>query len=139
MNLPTLALSSSAATGLSAAPVFGRFADDDIRALITRAAGSGPLDGGCLIVAQALQQIYGGRIWVLIGKWSHRAECAVLKVGDKFLDAAGSGGLNSISGRFAEAKGVGIEGARPIAPGDLPYASRSLLAATEVAHLLRRS
>jgi hypothetical protein len=115
-----------------------RFSHDDVASVILRAAGSGPFDRGCMIVAQALQQIYGGRIWVLIGRWSQQAEYAVLKVGDMFYDAAGAGALEGIIGRFSEAEGVNIQGARPIEPGDLPDASRSFLAATEVAQLLRK-
>jgi hypothetical protein len=114
------------------------FSDDRVRSVILKTAGSGPFGDGCMIVAQALQQIYGGRIWVLIGRWSQQAEHAVLKVGDMFYDAAGPGALERISWRFSEAEGVKIQSARPIAPGDLPEASRSCLAATEVAQLLRR-
>ena len=114
------------------------FSDDEVLSVITRTAGSGPFRGGCVIVAQALQQIYGGRIWVLIGRWSQQAEHAVLQVGDIFYDAAGPGALERIISRFSEAEGVKIQSARPIAPGDLPEASRSYLAATEVARLLRR-
>jgi hypothetical protein len=55
-----------------------------------------------------------------------------------FYDAAGPGALERIIWRFSEAEGVKIQSARPIAPGDLPEASRSCLAATEVAQLLRR-
>jgi hypothetical protein len=114
------------------------FSDGDVLSVLRKNAGSGPFGGGCMIVAQALQQIYGGRIWVLIGRWSQQAEHAVLKVGDIFYDAAGAAALERIISRFSETAGVKIQSARPIAPGDLPEASRSWLAATEVAHLLRR-
>jgi hypothetical protein len=114
------------------------FADEGVLSVLLKNSGSGPFGRGCLIAAQALQQIYGGRIWVLIGRWSQQAEHAVLKVGDKFYDAAGPEALERIISRFSEAEGVKIQCARPIEPGDLPEASRSYLAATEVAHLLRR-
>jgi len=114
------------------------FSDDNVLSIILKNAGSGPFGSGCMIAAQALQQIYGGRIWVLIGRWSQQAEHAVLQVGDIFYDAAGPGALERIISRFSEAEGVKIQSARPIAPGDLPEASRSYLAATEVARLLRR-
>jgi hypothetical protein len=115
-----------------------RFSDDDVQSVILKTAGSGPFDGGCMIVAQALQQIYGGRIWVLIGRWSQQAEHAVLKVGDMFYDAAGPDALERIIWRFSEVEGVKIQSARPIAPGDLPDAPRSFRATTEVAQLLRK-
>ena len=66
------------------------FLADDVLSAIRKNAGSGPFRGGCVIAAEALQQIYGGRIWVLIGRWSQQAEHAVLQVGDIFYDAAGN-------------------------------------------------
>ncbi len=115
-----------------------RFSRDDVLSVIREATGSGPFGRGCMIVAQALQQIYGGRIWVLIGRWSQQAEHAVVATGDMFYDASGASALEGIIGRFSETAGVKIEGARPIAPGDLPDASRSFVATSELAYLLRR-
>lgn len=55
-----------------------RLIDNAFQATMARAIGCGPFDGGCLIVAQALQSVLGGELYVLVDKDDYALHAAVM-------------------------------------------------------------
>lgn len=97
----------------------------------------GPFDGGCLVFAHALQQLHGGEVFVIEGRWKglgHRhppaAQHAFLRCPDGTgLDAAGGSAIEDIGQRFLRIEGLEetleVTGVRPYAIGDLPDAAQA--------------
>ncbi|NTF17649.1 hypothetical protein G6L37_04500 [Agrobacterium rubi] len=56
-------------------------ADKKIRHMLESAHGCGPFDGGCLIVAQALQAATGGELVVLVDRYDEALHAAIMKDG----------------------------------------------------------
>lgn len=115
-----------------------------VYALLVDKINSGPFDGGCVIFAQALQQLLGGTVMVLVGKTSPdgvvQPQHAVLKLGDKLVDADGALPANQFVARFERNElavtGGTITGIRELADSDLPEAPRDQMLSSAVAHLL---
>lgn len=90
--------------------------------VILEATDAGPFDGGCLFVAKALQKRLGGEIFVLETA-SGRADHAVLKVGDRFIDFDGpADSAGEMVHRFNFNEMAHAVGVRPFREGDLPEA-----------------
>jgi 8-oxo-dGTP pyrophosphatase MutT (NUDIX family) len=83
----------------------------------------GPFDGGCVMVAQALQQIHGGRIVVLVDA-NNSAQHAAVAVNNQLIDYDGAADIKDFVSRFEQNERVNIQGIRPIRKGDLPDAPR---------------
>jgi hypothetical protein len=81
----------------------------------------GPFDGGCVLVAKALQKIHGGDIVVLVNK-DDAAQHAAVAVDGKLMDYSGSAVAKQFVRQFEADERVDITGVRPIRPGDLPEA-----------------
>jgi hypothetical protein len=83
----------------------------------------GPFDGGCVLVAQALQQIHGGDIVVLVND-KGIADHAAVKVGNNLIDFDGALPVKQFVKRFEDNEHTNIKSIRPIQKGDLPEAPR---------------
>ena len=83
----------------------------------------GPFDGGCVLVAQALQQIHGGDIVVLVND-KGIADHAAVKVGNNLIDFDGALPVKQFVKRFEDNEHINIKSIRPIQKGDLPEAPR---------------
>jgi hypothetical protein len=81
----------------------------------------GPFDGGCVLVAQALQKIHGGNIVVLVDQ-NDQAQHAAVAVNDQLMDYSGATDPEQFVRKFEADERVNIAGVRPIKPGDLPEA-----------------
>jgi hypothetical protein len=81
----------------------------------------GPFDGGCVLVAQALQKIHGGNIVVLVDQ-SDQAQHAAVAVDGQLMDYSGAAEPMQFIRKFEEDEHVNIAGVRPFKPGDLPEA-----------------
>ena len=97
---------------------------------------SGPFDGGCIIFARALQIIYGGEIFILVGS-SGQAEHAVLMLDDNFIDADGKLPIKQAIKRFENNELVKIIGYRKIQKNDLPNTPRNEQISAQIAKLLK--
>jgi len=114
--------------------------------LLVNSIDSGPFDGGCVIFAQALQIIYGGEVYVLVGhtvpNGADKAQHAVLLLDNKMIDADGPAPIEDFIKRFErnelEYSGGEILSYRPIQAGDLPNAPRDLELSKTVADLLKK-
>ena len=84
----------------------------------------GPFDGGCVLVAQALQQIHGGDIVVLVND-KGIADHAAVKVGNTLVDFDGALPVKQFIKRFEDNEHTNIKSIRPIQNGDLPEAPRN--------------
>lgn len=84
----------------------------------------GPFDGGCVLVAQALQQIHGGRVVVLTDADDRAQHAAVLADG-QLIDYDGAADPNQFVRRFEQNERVRIQGIRAIRDTDLPDAPRN--------------
>ena len=112
--------------------------------LLVSTVGSGPFDGGCVVLAQAIQKKYGGDIVVLVGHAQHNtnevAQHAAVKMGNLLVDFDGAFEPNEFIKRFErnELAHVGghITGVRPIQSGDLPDAPRDPAVSNSIAKLL---
>lgn len=86
----------------------------------------GPSDGGCLVMAQAIQSVRGGDLWVIQGAvYGHEvlAQHAVVRLScGRFADAYGEGDARQIIENFRrlsrELRGCKLD-LRPIREGDL--------------------
>ena len=81
----------------------------------------GPFDGGCVLVAQALQQIHGGNIVVLVDQ-NDQAQHAAVAVDGQLMDYDGAADLEQFVRKFEADERVKIANVRPIQSGDLPDA-----------------
>ena len=113
--------------------------------LLLGAADSGPFDGGCVIMARAIQMKYGGDIVVLVGH-AHRntddtAQHAVVDFGNLLVDADGPLAPKQFIQRFEKNElshaGGKITGVRPIQSDDLPDAPRNEQVSAQIAKLLK--
>ncbi len=119
---------------------------DQVYSLLYKFIDSGPFDGGCVIFAQALQLLYGGEIYVLIGKAqrivkNNSALHAFLKLGNTAIDADGPTDIGKLIERFQENElqhaGGYVTSIRPIEAFDLPDAPRNTQLAKKIATLLK--
>jgi 8-oxo-dGTP pyrophosphatase MutT (NUDIX family) len=81
----------------------------------------GPFDGGCVLVAKALQKIHGGDIVVLVNNHD-QAQHAAVAVNGKLMDYSGADVAKHFVRKFEAEEHVDITGVRPIRHGDLPEA-----------------
>ncbi|TLX17017.1 hypothetical protein [Rhizobium sp. MHM7A] len=96
---------------------------DDLYEALLKEADCGPFDGGCLVVAQALQQVLGGDVVVLVRAQSGIADHAALLFDGMLWDFDGPLSPSAFVKRFQENElfGTGAKcgGFRLIEPGDL--------------------
>lgn len=100
---------------------------------------SGPFDGGCVIFANALQAVYGGKVVVLVSN-INIAEHAALLLGNILYDADGPATKAEFVKRFEKnelVRGRHIIGIRDIKDSDLPDALRDMKLSTQIADLLK--
>lgn len=97
----------------------------------------GPFDGGCVLVAQALQKIHGGDIVVLINDRGN-ADHAAVKIGNTLLDFDGPLPVDQFIKRFEKNEHVKVKGVRPMEPNDLPEATRNQSLLPKIVDLLSR-
>lgn len=96
--------------------------------------GSGPFDGGCVVVADALKLRYGGDVVVLVGRAQRTvkedsAQHAALLLNGLMIDGDGALPPDQFVKRFTENElvaGGSITKIRPIQPNDLPDAPRDI-------------
>lgn len=113
--------------------------------ILLDAAESGPFDGGCVIMAEALQKKHGGDIVVLVGYMqpggNEVAQHAAVKLNNILVDADGAFEVDEFIRRFERnelvSTGGKITSIRGIQAGDLPDAPRDPQAAEEISGLLR--
>lgn len=113
--------------------------------LLINTIGSGPFDGGCVIVAQAIQARHGGDIVVLVGHAQSGskavAQHAAVKIRDQLVDFDGPASVTDFVRRFERNElshaGGTITGIRPISAEDLPDAPRDAKLAQQIARLIR--
>ena len=97
----------------------------------------GPFDGGCVLVAQALQKIHGGDIVVLINDRGN-ADHAAVKIGNTLLDYDGPLPVDKFVKRFEKNEHVKITGIRPMKDSDLPEATRNQTLLPKIINLLSK-
>jgi hypothetical protein len=111
-----------------------------IYSLLIDTIDSGPFDGGCVVFAQALQIVYGGKIVVLVSD-KNIAEHAAVLIDDILYDADGPAKIKEFVERFEknELRGTNrhITGIRELSASDLPEASRNLDLSKQIAKLLK--
>ena len=101
-------------------------------------ADAGPFDGGCVLVAQALNLKYGGEIVVLV-RADGGADHAALRLSDRYLDGDGmAASAADLLLRFNTVELGAAVSVRPLQGSDLPDAPRDLPAARRIAALLPR-
>jgi len=116
-----------------------------IYTLLINAVDSGPFDGGCVIMARAIQMKYGGDIVVLVGNAQRNtpetAQHAVVDFGNLLVDADGPLAPKQFIQRFEKNElshaGGKITGVRPIQSDDLPDAPRNEQVSAQIAKLLK--
>jgi hypothetical protein len=116
-----------------------------IYSLLLTAADSGPFDGGCVIMAQAIQMKYGGDIVVLVGhaqrNTEETAQHAAIELGNLLVDADGPLAPKQFIQRFEKNELLHVDGkitgVRPIQHQDLPDAPRNEQVAEQIARLLK--
>lgn len=86
--------------------------------------GCGPFDGGCLLVAKALQKIHGGEIVVLVDKNDRAQHAAVMLPNGKLIDHDGAAFPEKFIRRFEKNEIAKITGTRGFKNSDLPTAAR---------------
>lgn len=97
----------------------------------------GPFDGGCVLVAQALQQMHGGEIVVLVNDRGI-ADHAAVKVGNTLIDYDGPLPADKFVKRFEKNELVNITGIRSMKPNDLPGATRNQSLVPKIVNLLSK-
>lgn len=86
----------------------------------------GPFDGGCYLVAKALQEIHGGKIIVLVDDKDIAQHAAVLLPDGQVIDHDGARSPKEFIKEFEKNEMVKISGVREIMPSDLPEASKKI-------------
>ena len=81
--------------------------------LLLETIGAGPFDGGCVVVAQALQRIHGGQVMGLVRK-DGIVEHAVVQNGDTMYDFDGLGSVEEVIKRFESNERTNITDVRPL-------------------------
>jgi hypothetical protein len=92
--------------------------------LIVGEIGCGPFDGGCVIVARAIQTIIGGDVMVLVAE-DDQAEHAVVERNGLLWDYSGPARPTTMIRRFNRAERARIVSRRPLQDGDLTCAASS--------------
>ena len=118
---------------------------DQIYGILIAATNAGPFDGGCVVMAEAIQMKYGGDIVVLVGHaqrdTNEVAQHAAVQLDNLLIDFSGAYYPKEFIKRFELAElahaGGYINGVRPIQAGDLPDAVRDPEAAEQIASLLK--
>lgn len=116
-----------------------------IYSMMISAIGVGPFDGGCVVMAQAIQIRYGGEIVVLVGQAqrnvSEEAQHAAVKFNNTLIDYAGAFEPHEFIDRFEQSElahsGGHITGVRPMQDGNLPDTPRNTKLASQIARLLK--
>jgi hypothetical protein len=112
---------------------------DRIYGKLLDATEAGPFDGGCVLMAQALQKFLGGELVALIGA-NGRAQHAAVKVGEIYHDYNGSGPAREFIDHFNRVERPDTDhwivtiGA--LRGGSLPGAPRSKEVASDIAALI---
>lgn len=96
---------------------------DRLYEMLVGSAGCGPFDGGCLVVARAMQRVFGGEVIVLT-RADGRADHAVLDVGGQLWDYDGPDAPADMLRRFNASEMASCVGYRPLQEGDLLEAVR---------------
>ena len=96
--------------------------DEDIYNIL-KPHDCGPFDGGCVLVAQALQQIHGGRVVVLVDA-DDRAQHAAVYANGQLIDYDGAADPKEFVQQFEQNERANIQGIRAIRDTDLPDAPR---------------
>jgi hypothetical protein len=109
---------------------------DQIYMEILAVGDCGPFDGGCVVFANALQSVIGGKIVVLIDP-NGRADHAAVARGGLLYDFDGPLPPVDFVERFCENERVTIAGYRPIDANDLPGAVRDKALQAKLSEILR--
>lgn len=96
---------------------------DRLYEALVGSAGCGPFDGGCLVVARAMQRVLGGDVVVLV-RADGRADHAVLDVDGQFWDYDGPDAPADMLRRFNASEMASCVAHRPFQEGDLGQAFR---------------
>lgn len=80
---------------LKEAKKFNGKANNALYDIVVKHTDCGPFDGGCLLYATALQQVFGGEIQVLV--YNNIAHHAVLFVDGKYMDGNGTSSSTGLS------------------------------------------
>jgi hypothetical protein len=115
--------------------------DEAIYSVLLEETDCGPFDGGCVLIALALQQVLGGDIVVLISDQSGRADHAVLCFDGLLWDFDGPLPPSAFIERFEQNElavlGQRCGGYRPLEPGDLEDAPRDERVVDRLADIFR--
>ena len=111
-------------------------ASDKVYELLLDNIGAGPFDGGCVVVAQALQLIHGGELMALVRN-DGTADHAVVQKGNTMYDFDGPGTQEEVVSRFEKNEGTRIEEVRKLRMTDLPDAPRNSELAKQIASLMK--
>ena len=106
--------------------------EDKVYDILLDNIGAGPFDGGCVVVAQALQKIHGGELMALVRN-DGIADHAVVQVGETMYDYDGPGTVKEVVERFEKNEGARIDSVRKLRMTDLPDAPRSNELAKQIA------
>ena len=111
-----------------------------IYSLLINSINSGPFDGGCVVFANALHLVYGGKVVVLVSD-KNIAEHAALLINNVLYDADGPAKYTEFVKRFERNELVGtgryIIEIRDITDSDLPDAPRDMKLSKQIANLIR--
>ncbi len=121
--------------------------NNDLYKIFHARTGTGPLDGGCVALALALQAVIGGKPHVLVGRHVIRggemsptqAEHCVLKKGDKYWDGDGESTGERLIARWQADEGVIVDAIRPLEDNDLPESPRDHVLVQELVDHLSRA
>ena len=113
-------------------------ASDKVYELLLDNIGAGPFDGGCVVVAQALQLIHGGELMALVRN-DGTADHAVVQKGNTMYDFDGPGTQEEVVSRFEKNEGTRIAEVRKLRMTDLPDAPRNSELAKQIASLMKES
>ena len=97
----------------------------------------GPFDGGCLLVAKALQEIHGGKIIVLVDDKNIAQHAAVLLLNGKIADYDGIKEPKQFIKDFNKNELANIVNIRKLESDDLESASRNLDLVPELVNALQ--
>ena len=111
-------------------------ASDKVYELLLDNIGAGPFDGGCVVVAQALQLIHGGELMALVRN-DGTADHAVVQKGNTMYDFDGPGTQEEVVSRFEKNEGTRIAEVRKLRMTDLPDAPRNSKLAKQIASLMK--
>jgi cytidylate kinase len=110
--------------------------NDKVYELLLDNIGAGPFDGGCVVVAQALQKIHGGELMALVRN-DGTADHAVVQKGNTMYDFDGPGTQEEVVSRFEKNEGTRIAEVRKLRMTDLPDAPRNSELAKQIASLMK--